>query len=246
MAASLIAIATVSVAVPAYAQAPNDKAYLISLITPNNTQDGITQYTTQTASLMKKHRGKYVVPAIKVEEELLNDYLPSVYSAFPSRYVTIAAFDNSDALGAFLSSAKQHFASWSNRLENTIRFSAAVMPSPNSDMIFPVIGEAQWRPEPAFILLNASSFKKLPETPQYIGKYGSATPVVVGQGTRFLATFAKTGDVTGNYPHDILFLSEWASDEAFKAVHDAPEWRAVVPFRNFALASFTEAKGVIQ
>lgn len=231
-------------AAPLAAQSIDGKAYIISLLSPS-AGAGIDQYFEETTALMAQHSGDYAVDPIHVEKELANAYLPDVYSTFPSEYVTIARFPTFDALEAYLAAANPHFAAWDARLDTEIRFSAGVMPPINTDQPLPVIGEIAPRGDGSFILLNASSFKRLPEIPEYIAKYGSEIDTVVGAGTRFLATFGKLDDITESFNFQILFLSEWASEAAFEEVHDNEAWRMVVPYRNFALSGFTEAKGVI-
>ncbi len=244
--AALISATMFAAALPAQAQSEDDTAYIISLLTPKGHGKSFDKYTSDTTSLMKKHGGGYIVAPIKVEKELVNDYLPDAYSEFPSEYVTIAAFDNADALNGYLSSASKHFDSWSGKFETSTRFVAGLAPSPGGGGVGTVISQEALRGGDAFILLNAASFVQSPDTPTNLAKYGSAGSVVVGAGTNFFATFAKVAPVTGEFPFQILFLSEWASEEAFDSVHHNPTWQAVAPYRNKSLTGFTEAKGVVR
>ena len=245
MKSSLVFAAALTLcAAPLSAQSIDGKAYIISLLSPSPSA-AIGTYFDATAELMAQHQGSYVVDPIYVEKELPNDYLPDVYSAFPSEYVTIARFDTPEGLNAYLTSAKDHFADWDARLDTEIRFSAGVIPAPNTDQALPVIGDLAPRGGESFVLLNASSFKPLPEVPQYINQYGTEIGTVINAGTQFFASFGKLNDITESYDFQILFLTEWASEEAFASVHENQSWRMVVPFRNFALSGFSEAKGVI-
>lgn len=238
--AAILALASA----PLPAQSSDGKAYVISLLSPAEGTE-IRTYFDAATDLMAQHGGRYVVAPIHVEKELPNAYLPDVYTEFPSDYVTIAQFATPDALSAYLAEARALFDAWDTKLETKIRFSAGVMPAVNTDQAVPVIGEIDPRGPDSFVLLNASSFKPLPEVPAYIQQYSTEIETVISAGTRFFATFAKLEDITESYNFQILFLSEWASEEAFKTVHDDQGWRMVVPFRNFALSGFTEAKGVI-
>ena len=241
----LVAAAFLAASTPPLAAMSIDgKAYIVSLLTPTQGAQ-IESYFDQTETLMSGHGGHYVVAPIRVEKELDNPYLPNVYRSFPSEYVTIARFETPDDLERYVAAAGDHFSSWEGSLQTQIRFSAGVMPAPNTEQELPVIGDIPPRLGESFILLNASSFKPLPEVPAYIQEYGTEIETVMAAGTRFLATFAKLTDITESYDYQILFLSEWASEAAFEAVHSDEAWRMVVPFRNFALSGFTEAKGVI-
>ncbi|WP_299616001.1 DUF1330 domain-containing protein [uncultured Tateyamaria sp.] len=240
-----IAVLTFATTVPAIAQDTPAPLYIVSIL-GNDTQDAATlaaDYKDDVFVDLIEHRGRFVTAPIAVTKELDNDWLPDSASAFPGDVVMIAELPDQAAVQGYLADVADAYDAWSARLSTEIRFLAAVAPNPGPQQ-FPMIGSVDSRGGDAFILLNAVSFDAPERSQPLIGQYFEvAGPIVGGAGTQFLATLGQVQPITGVFPHQVLFLSEWASEAAFEAVHDTVEWQAVAPFRNDAVTSFTEARG---
>ena len=232
-------------AAPVLAQETPTPLYVVSILGTD------TQGASELASAYKKdvfvdlieHGGQFVSQPIAVGDELENDWLPDSASAFPGDVVLIAELPDQAAVEGYLADVAEEYAAWSPKLSTEIRFLAAVAPNPGPQQ-FPMIGSVESQGGNSFILLNAVSFDAPERSQPLIGQYFKvAGPIVGGAGTQFLATLAQIQPITGEFPHQALFLSEWASESAFKSVHDNAEWQAVAPFRNDAVTSFTETRG---
>ena len=66
-------------------------------------------------------------------------------------------------------------------------------------------------------------------------------------GVKYIAPFEKIRNIKGRYNYDILFLSEWPSEEVFLDIHDKDDFVDLVnKTRNKAFKAFTDSKGVIR
>lgn len=236
---------TASIALPVLAQDTPTPLYIVSIL-GSDTQcasELALAYREDVFVDLIEHRGQFISHPIVVGSELQNDWLPESASAFPGDVVLIAELPNQAAVEGYLADVEEEYEKWSPNLSTEIRFLAAVAPNPGPQQ-FPVIGSVASQRGDSFILLNAVSFDAPERSQPLIGQYFEvAGPIVGGAGTQFLATFAQVQPITGEFPHQALFLSEWVSEAAFKTVHDNPEWQAVAPFRNNAVTSFTETRG---
>lgn len=236
---------TASIAFPVLAQDTPTPLYIVSILASDaqNASELASAYKEDVFIDLIEHGGQFISQPIAVGSELQNDWLPESASGFPGDVVLIAELPDQAAVEGYLADVAEEYAAWSADLSTEIRFLAAIAPNPGPQQ-FPVIGSVECQEGASFILLNAVSFDAPERSQPLIGQYFEvAGPIVGGAGTQFLATFAQLRPITGAFPHQALFLLEWVSETAFKAVHDNAEWQAVAPFRNDAVTSFTETRG---
>jgi uncharacterized protein (DUF1330 family) len=87
-----------------------------------------------------------------------------------------------------------------------------------------------------FYALNMFDVTDLDKYLAYFSRLPEAAPKYGGR----MVTFGRflnnvTGDLT---PRQVLFLVEWASEEAFNAFRDDPEWADLHPLRENGTASY--------
>ena len=88
------------------------------------------------------------------------------------------------------------------------------------------------------LLLSAT----LPSFGSYIEQ---ALPMVMARGTQFYAVIVPVEVFEGEYNDDFLFITEWASRDAFDAHHEDEAFLSIVHLRNDVLTRWIEAEAVL-
>lgn len=192
--------------------------------------------------------GRFLVDPIRIDRELRSNASPAYQSTINADFILISAFDTSHELEAHLSHASQ------NNLPEGITLSASVTARLFKPMPFmpeaSVIGSIKHRGEPAFILLNGISMNSManPMTGIRMMRYmWNNLPKLKARDVTLLEAFEVVERVRGEYPYDMLFLTEWPNQSVFDEFHADPTFIELAQTtRNRAFHSFSEQKGLVE
>ena len=217
------------------------------------TLSDFQEYLDNFKPIIADYNGKIIVHPIENQGILESEGRPNFATEYPREYTIILYFQNRNYLDAFLEDEERIIAaeSWQTFSKNLIQYVAVEQPAQPGLPKFPLISPELLRDDPparnegALILLNAVQFKQEPQVPENINTFfGLAGPANIAAGTFFFSTLQKTENLIGDFPFDVLFLTEWASLEAYDLVHDTPELiDASQQYRNPSLLGFTEDQG---
>lgn len=195
---------------------------------------------------LKFHKGKFIVPPIHNQGRIANSALPKYTRRLPGNFISVARFETMNDLKAYTRSVHTNLKS---NLVNTMVVASIFKPMPFMPD-FPVIGSVPHKEEPAFILLNGITMNSMlnPLTVTRMMSYmNNNFDKLKELGVVMLASFQIDETLVGNYPYDMLFLTEWPSMKVFQTLHKNPDFIALAKrTRNKAFQQFAEDKGVIQ
>lgn len=227
------------------------KRYLVSVY---NLEKGkeitLGQYFNST-ELLEKRGAHYLTSPIMIEKSLPNKAQPEYIQNALGKVLMIAEFPDEARLIAYIEdpAVQAHFDKAQDFSNSELIFIAkefnpmGMMPSQ------PPIGTFVNRKKPAFIMINDISMNSFikPSTPYRIMKYMNANfPKLQVAGVKMIMPLEKVSDVRGQYPFEVLFMSEWPSERIFNEFHADKDFiKLTAETRNKAFSRFTESKANI-
>ena len=238
----------------------SDKRYLVSVYQQQGEQgvvestvveSAITAFYSKTQALLAGNRGHYLDAPIIISKALPNPAQPAYTARAPGNVIFIAEFPDRKHLNAYLKNpevlAQMNSMAQSSQQERV--FMAKEFNPMGMLPAHPAVGQFERRAAPAFIMVNDIAMKSFlnPLTPYRITRYMNINfPNLKNAEVKMMMPFEKVTDIRGNYPYEVLFMSEWSSEEAFNEFHQQDDFiQLTKTTRNKAFSAFTESKAQI-
>jgi len=222
--------------------------FIIDMVKLKNKNTSISNYLEAIQNIAKTYNGRLMVNPIHIEGQIETDVAPITTTAFDYDYIFILRFDKKSDAKRYARDhrVEENYMSFSVLLEKqTVFLSKNMMALPGMPK-FPEIDNTLVRPAPAFILVNAIKMSMTPTPVIRMMKYFKRNyPSITNSGTNYFSTFKVAKVLKGDFDFKMLFLTEWKSMEAFKAVHNSENFKKNVHLRNKSFKGFTEGKGRI-
>lgn len=229
------------------------KSYLVSIYQiEDEHQSALNHYYHGTQHLLAQNNGRYLEAPLMIDEDLPNSAQPALTESFPGNAVLIAEFASKTDLKRFVENPRvnQEMDSMAQHDKDSSVFIAREFNPMGMMPPSPKLGALAYREDPAFIMVNAFSFKTLlnPLNPYRIMKYmRSNMPELEKAEVKLLMPFEKVQDVRGHYGYQALFFTEWASKQSFDAFHRQARFVDLAKrTRNKGVKGFTESKASVQ
>lgn len=223
--------------------------FIIDMVKLKKKENSINYYLETLKSIAKTYNGTLMVNPITIEGQIKTDVTPTYTTAFNYDYIFIIRFDKKSDAKKYAKNSRtiKNYRDFSNLVENQTVFLSKIMMALPGMPKFPEIDNSLMRPAPAFILVNAIKMNMTPTPVIRMMKYFKRNyPAITESGTNYFSTFKVAKVLKGGFDFKMLFLTEWASMEAFNKVHDSPNFKENVHLRNKSFKGFTEGKGRIK
>lgn len=225
-----------------------DKRYLVSFYQMDNpTKSDITDYFVETKHLLSKQGASYLDAPLLIDKELPNSAQPEYTQHSPGNVIFIAEFPNREKLDDYLKSVKviEAMDGLGNISQNENVFIAEDFNPMGMMNDASRLGSFEYRKDSGFLMLNSIAMNSFinPMTPYRIMSYmNNNFPRLEAAQVRMIMPFEKVEDVRGFYDYEVLFLSEWPSEEVFNKFHsDKGFIELAQDTRNKAFSGFTES-----
>lgn len=222
--------------------------FIVDMIKLKANKSNLEIYINELKSIAKKYSGELNVNPINVIGQIETEVAPKYTSPFNYDYILIIHFDKkSNALN--YTKDNRTLVNYNNItdliIKQTVFFSKNMMALPGMPK-FPEIENKLIRPEPSFILVNAIKMKSTLGAMMKMMKYFKRNhPTIAESGTHFFSTLKVVKVIKGDFDFNMLFLTEWASMDAFNELHNSIRFKENVHLRNSSFKRFTEGKGII-
>jgi len=229
-----------------------DKIFLVSIYQLNQTdKESVVSFYYETSSYLLRHGGAYLDAPIIIDKDLSSPAEPQFTGTFPGNVILIAEFTNKLDLQRYLedSVVQSQLDALASIATNEIVFIAKDFNPMGMMDAKPRLGEFDYRDSPAFLMINAILMKSFfnPLTPYRIMSYmDQNTPRLEAANVKIIMPLEKVLDVRGEYAFEVLFLSEWQSEDSYNVYHhDVDFIQLANETRNKAFSAFTESKAHI-
>jgi len=228
----------------------SDKRYLVSVYQQQDERS-IVEHYSNTQKLLASHSGQYLDAPIILSKALLNPAQPTYTEPSLGNVIFIAEFPNRAQLNTYLKNAD--VLDQINAIEKSSKQEYVFVAKEFNPMgllpTYPAVGQFARREEPAFIMVNDIAMKSFlnPLTPYRITRYMNKNISNLGDAeVQMMMPFKKVADIRGNYPYEVLFMTEWPSEKKFNEFHDQYDFiQLTKSTRNKAFSAFTESKAQI-
>ena len=221
--------------------------FIVDMIKLKQKTD-ITTYIDRLEEIAKFHHGVLSVNPIVINGQIETEVTPEYTTAFNYDYILIIRFENRKNAKNYSKDTRtlDNFTHLSARITKQSVFLSKNMMALPGMPDFPEINNELIRPAPSFILVNAIKMKKTPGSIMKMMKYFKRNyPAITASGTSYFSTLKVAKVLKGDFDFQMLFLTEWASMDAFQELHRSPSFKENVHLRNTSFTGFTEGKGVI-
>ena len=196
---------------------------------------------------ISKYNGRHLGLPFKVIKDLKNEASPAYTEDYSDKIVLISEFKNEEKLNQYLNSPSVLNAFKEIRI-HTIEESLFVAKEFNPLGMMkptPTIAQRESGTGQKFLMLNNIEMKSFlnPLTPLRIKRYmDSNFPNLNKNNVKIFTSYEKIQNIRGNYPFEVMFLTEWQSIENFENYHLDPEFvKLAKETRNKAFVQFTES-----
>ena len=220
--------------------------FIIDMVKLKKKENSINYYLETLKSIAKTYNGTLMVNPITIEGQIKTDVAPTYTTDFDYDYIFIIRFDKKSDAKKYAKDSRtiKNYTDFSKLVENQTVFLSKNMMALPAIPKFPEIDNILIRSEPAFILVNAINMKMTPTSMIRMMKYFKRNySSITKSGTNYFSTFKVAKVLKGDFDFKMLFLTEWASMEAFNEVHDSSNFKENVHLRNKSFKGFTEGKG---
>ncbi len=226
-----------------------DERYLVSFyqMDPSSRSD-VSDYFIETKLLLSGVGASYLDAPLLIDKELPNAAQPEYTSHSPGNVIFIAEFPNQESLDDYMTKEDviQAMDGIGKVSQNEIVFIAEDFNPMGMMNDTSRLGSFEYRDESGFLMLNSIKMNSFinPMTPYRIMSYmNNNFPRLEAAQVRMVMPFEKVEDVRGHYDYDVLFLSEWPSEEVFNQFHsDEGFIELAKDTRNKAFSGFTESR----
>jgi len=226
------------------------KSYVVNIYEVDNEHLVEVQslYKKTTEHLANNTKGRFLSKPLIVEKELTSPSMPKYTEPLQGNVITVLEFPNKKSAKQYLKNEKtvalRHF--FSPYVKSETSFFAKPFNPLGMLGNEPLLGDIEHRQAPAFILVNALTMKSFlnPATPYRILQYKNNNfAKVKALGVNMFTPLIKTKAITGEYEQELLFLTEWPSEEVFDTLHSDEEFIELSRrTRNKAFSGFTDTK----
>ena len=225
-----------------------DERYLVSFYEIDNSSEVISDYFVETKQLLSKVGASYLDAPLSIDKELPNSAQPEYTRHSPGNVIFIAEFPNRERLDDYLKKGDviQAMDGIGNISQNEIVFIAEDFNPMGMMNGTSRLGSFEYRKDSGFIMLNSIAMNSFinPMTPYRIMSYmNNNFPRLETAQVKMIMPFEKVEDIRGHYDYEVLFLSEWPSEEVFNKFHsDEGFIELAKDTRNKAFTGFTESR----
>lgn len=222
--------------------------FIIDMIKLKDKNTSISNYIETFQDIAQTYNGTLMVNPISIEGQIKTEVTPGYTTDFDYDYIFILKFSSKSNAKKYATAHRTivNYKELSlSKIKQTIFLSKTMMALPGMPK-FPEIKNTLIRQEPAFILVNAIKMKSTPGAMLRMIKYFKRNhSSITESGTNYFSTFKVSKVLKGKFDFKMLFLTEWASMDAFNALHESSHFKENVHLRNKSFKGFTEGKGAI-
>ena len=194
--------------------------YLIGMPAFNkSSQFSLKTYLDAIELPLQRSGGELIVMPIRSSGAMDNSTLPEQTFDLPGDFILIWKFQNTAAISSYLASSEfmKLQQEMDSQADSNVLFTARqTKPMPGMPA-YPMLSNDNLRYENGFMMINAITMKNPVLAPttlfrmmRYVKKN---TPELEKRGTNFFAAIKKEKIISGNFDFDMLFLTEWKTEQ---------------------------------